>query len=100
MTLDIIFHLRRARLANLTSIHILEIELEDDLITFHKWRREVQTSGTHPSTSIRDPIVKRLVNDVLSLKRKQHKNIPSNQVPYQDIIHQQFIYHTGKKLNW
>lgn len=68
MPSEIIFLIRRQRVQNLAAAETLAVELEDDLITAGKWKREVQTASLQTSTSS-DPVIQRLTNDVITLKR-------------------------------
>lgn len=56
MPSEIGFLIRRQRVADLNATKTLAVELEDDLITTGKWKREVQSPIAQPSTSS-DPII-------------------------------------------
>jgi len=81
---DISFHLRRGAIADLTAAQNLAVGLEDDLIMAGKWKREVQVPNAQSSSST-DPIVQRLVNDMIALKRQLPKAGAPFQQPYQDM---------------
>lgn len=76
--------IRRQRVADLNVVKTLAVELEDDLIIVGKWKREVRTPSAQPSTSS-NPVIQRLMNDVISLKRQAPKASNSYSKPYQDI---------------
>lgn len=87
MPAEISFFIRRQRVWDLATTKTTAIELEDDLINTGKWRREVQATNSQPSTSTTpsDPIIQRLVNDVITLKRQLPKANTSYPQPYQGI---------------
>lgn len=69
LPLDVVFPLKRARPATLDVSQTLAIELEDDLITSGKWRKDVQTPSSQPSTSSSlDLVIQRLMNDLITIK--------------------------------
>ena len=79
---DINFHLRRNRVADVEAAQRLAIELEDDLLATGKWKKEMQNSKSQPSSSEKsDPLVQKLINDVMTLK----KQLPKMNTHYQDI---------------
>lgn len=84
MPSEISFLIHRQRVADLNAAKTLVVELEDDLIAVGKWKREVQTPNAQPSTSS-DPVIQRLMNDVIALKRQAPKVSTSYSQPYQDI---------------
>lgn len=78
------FLICRQRVATLSDVKTLVVELEDELITAGKWKREVQVPNAQPSTSS-NHVIQRLMNDVITLKRQLPKASTSYSSPYQDI---------------
>lgn len=85
MPFEIGFLIPRQRVVDLNAAKTLAVELEDDLIITGKWKREVQTPNAQPSTSSPDPVIQRLMNDVITLKRLLPKASTSYPPPYKDI---------------
>lgn len=84
MPSEIGFLIRKQRIANLGAAKTLAVELEDDLITAGKLKREVQIPNAQTSTSS-DPIIQRLMNDVIILIRHLPKASTFYPSPYQGI---------------
>lgn len=69
-------------MAYLAATQALVVEIEEDMIIVGKWKREVQIPNSQASTSgSTNPIVQRLVNDMIQMKRQ----LPKPATPYQDI---------------
>lgn len=67
----------------------LAIEVEDDLLSAGKWNKELQKGKMQQANpTIIDPMVQKLANDLLQLK----KQLPQNPPPlYQDIPRRNYI---------
>lgn len=87
MPSEISFLIHRQRVQNLEAAKTLAIELEDDLITAGKWKREVQTSTKQAltSTTTSNPVIQRLMNDIIALKGQLTKSNMTYPQPYQDV---------------
>jgi len=85
--------------ANLWATQTLAIELEDDLIAAGKWKIELQ-SGTPINIAINttndtEVMLQKLSNEMIVMKNKMGKIVPSFYQPYQYVSRRQ---HEGKDL--
>ena len=79
---NISFNLRRNAVADIEAAQRLEVELEDDLLAEGKWKKEIQNPKAQSLSSEKsDPLVQKLINDVMTIK----KQLPKMNTHYQDI---------------
>lgn len=83
MTPNIYFLMKIDNPPMLASSQTLAIELEDDLIIFVKWKKDVQIPNPQASTSSssNDTLIQKMANDLLVVK----KQLPKASFSYQDI---------------
>lgn len=70
MPLDINYDLRRSHPINSIDAQKKAIELEDDLISVGKWKREFQVKGSSSNTISSDEMIQKLSNELTSMKRQ------------------------------
>ena len=68
---DIAFPMKRGNPLTLVASQTLVIELEDDLITSSKWKKDVQIKNYQAliSSSSNDALIQKLANDLLAIKK-------------------------------
>lgn len=86
--LDIGLLLKRQPVNTLEAMQALAIELENDFISAGKWKKDFHINKA-PLTTSSNPVIQRLANDVISLKRKISKgNQPIRTFPEEKKFNQ------------